>query len=42
MTTSDQRCEQPVDDVVLCGINELKRKLTNLQLAVNEIAETEA
>ncbi|KAH8088639.1 DNA-directed 5'-3' RNA polymerase [Aureococcus anophagefferens] len=32
----------PVDDVVLCGINELKRKLTNLQLAVNEIAETEA
>ncbi|KAH8049598.1 DNA-directed 5'-3' RNA polymerase [Aureococcus anophagefferens] len=32
----------PVDDVVLCGINGLKRKLTNLQLAVNEIAETEA
>ena len=32
----------PVDDVVLCGINELKRKLNNLQQAVNEIAETEA
>ena len=27
----------PVDDVVLCGLNELKRKLNNLQLAVSEI-----
>lgn len=27
----------PVDDVVLCGLNELKRKLNNLQLAVTEI-----
>jgi len=29
----------PVDDVVLCGLNELKRKLGNLQLAVTEIAD---
>ena len=28
----------PVDDVVLCGLNEIKRKLGNLQVAVNEIA----
>lgn len=28
----------PVDDVVLCGLNELKRKLNNLQNAIQEIA----
>lgn len=28
----------PVDDVVLCGLNEIKRKLSNLQDAVTAIA----
>ena len=28
----------PVDDCVLCGLNEIKRKLTNLQVAVAEVA----
>ena len=27
----------PVDDVVLCGLNTIKRKLGNLQVAVKEI-----
>ena len=32
----------PVDDCVLCGLNEIKRKLTNLQVAVAEVAAEQA
>ena len=32
----------PVDDCVLCRLNEIKRKLTNLQVAVAEVAAEQA
>ena len=32
----------PVDDCVLCGLNEIKRKLTNLQVAVAEVGAEQA
>ena len=31
-----------MDDCVLCGLNEIKRKLTNVQVAVAEVAAEQA